>query len=365
MDFKREDFKPIYYQLASQFRRDIESGVIKAEEKLPPEEVFAAKLNVCRSTVRNAFNKLEAEGYLYRVKGKGTFAAIPKKRGRRIIVAMDRIPHGVRPLHSIVAGIVTRAQEGGAQIQFNSMDELKATLASLRNNEFFQSGVLFLHQRSHDAELLEALDRLHLPWLVQGPYHSAAHNYLDIDNKAAMTAVVDHLFELGHRRFALFTRLDNPHYKERDDATTARIAERGGQLEAHNVFAIEGDNLAEVTFDACQKLFGGPAAPTAVVCASDPLAAHTVQWLGHHGFRVPGDVSVTGFDDIPEYWNIVYPNLTTVRLDYFELGTRLSDTLLDMMADYPASRVQVEMELTLMVRESSGPAPVETCVFSK
>lgn len=69
---------PLYYQLKQQILEKILSSELKVDEQIPIEIEMVAVLNVSRSTVRQAINELVAEGYLYRIKAKGTFVSKPK-----------------------------------------------------------------------------------------------------------------------------------------------------------------------------------------------------------------------------------------------------------------------------------------------
>lgn len=69
---------PLYLQLKSTIKGLIESGEVKRGEKIPSEYELCEKYNVSRITVRNALSELEAEGYLIKKQGKGTFATTPK-----------------------------------------------------------------------------------------------------------------------------------------------------------------------------------------------------------------------------------------------------------------------------------------------
>ncbi|WP_017726079.1 GntR family transcriptional regulator [Halalkalibacterium ligniniphilum] len=69
---------PIYYQLAEQLKKRIESGELQPGDALPAEREYAEQLQISRMTVRQAINNLVNDGYLYRQKGKGTFVAEKK-----------------------------------------------------------------------------------------------------------------------------------------------------------------------------------------------------------------------------------------------------------------------------------------------
>lgn len=69
---------PLYYQLKQSILTYIQRGLLKGGDILPTEMEFCERCKISRPTVRQAINELVAEGYLYRLKGKGTFVAIPK-----------------------------------------------------------------------------------------------------------------------------------------------------------------------------------------------------------------------------------------------------------------------------------------------
>jgi DNA-binding LacI/PurR family transcriptional regulator len=93
---------------------------------------------------------------------------------------------------------------------------------------------------------------------------------------------------------------------------------------------------------------------TAVLCANDHMALGMLRALAEHGRRVPGDVSVVGFDDIPESAYFL-PPLTTVRQDFGELGRRALDTLVDMIYDRAPAVSPEPVIPQLVARASAGP----------
>lgn len=361
MDFERYGHKPLYCQLAERIKRDIESGVIGENAKLPPEETLAETLNVCRPTIRSALKKLEAEGYLFRVRGKGTFAVPRKRRMRRIVVVeeMDPLRNRNKNQHSMIAGISARGQDDGLNIQFIVKDRLLEAIPSLRNNEIYQSGIVFLHNYEFDNALLEALDKAGLPWLCAGSEHPANSSFVDIDNETAMMKIIDHLVELNHRSFAVIsiTAKQTFHFKQRKEACLGRLRERGIPFDESGIFHVSY-NLNQIaaaeTVELCKRIYAGGKGPTALVCVDDFLAIHAMKYLQDAGIAVPGQVSVTGFGNNQGYERVFSPRLTTINQDYFELGFESASALLDMMDN--CRKIQIKMQPELIVGESTGMA---------
>jgi DNA-binding LacI/PurR family transcriptional regulator len=100
---------------------------------------------------------------------------------------------------------------------------------------------------------------------------------------------------------------------------------------------------------AMEELFGAGERPTALLAQSDRIAMRALEWLKVRGIAVPGDVSVTGFDGVPE-GEATLPPLTTVRQPIRELGRRAVQLILD-----PGPGVRRErLEVDLLVRGSTA-----------
>lgn len=156
-----------------------------------------------------------------------------------------------------------------------------------------------------------ALANAGIPFAVFGRTEpTVPQSWVDIDNAAAMAAVVDHLVEAGHRRFG-FVGYDEPEYwnRERLDGTRAQLAEHGLGIPAR--WLVSGD-IAAVRAEVPHRLLGADR-PDAVICASDSLAV-IVHGAAMRAGLVPGrDIAITGFDALPLPIE-VDPPLTSVAL---------------------------------------------------
>src|SRR5262249_7136262 len=94
--------------------------------------------------------------------------------------------------------------------------------------------------------------------------------------------------------------------------------------------------------------------PTAAICHNDVMAIGLLQACAELGVRVPRDLSIVGWDDVP-YSSLVTPPLTTVRVPRYELGQVAAQKLLDLIAGRPGDAREPPLPLELVVRRSSGP----------
>ena len=174
-----------------------------------------------------------------------------------------------------------------------------------------------------------------------------------IDQRRGGELTGEHLIQHGHRRIAV---VRGP------SAWTGSVLRHAGLTEALKragiapVFSEAGDWTPASGYRIAQRLLARGVPFTAVVAGNDEMALGVVRALHEHGLRVPNDVSVTGFDDVPSaaYFQ---PPLTTVHQDFAELGTRAATFLIDLVTDTAPTTSQHVLTPRLVVRGSTGPAP--------
>lgn len=115
-----------------------------------------------------------------------------------------------------------------------------------------------------------------------------------------------------------------------------------------------GDFRPEAGYAGCRALLDLPEPPTAVFAASDQMALGAVEALRGRGLRVPQDMSVVGFDDLPEVrWSA--PPLTTVRQPLADMGALAVRTVLRLTRGEQPDSPRVELGTDLVVRASTAP----------
>jgi DNA-binding LacI/PurR family transcriptional regulator len=168
-----------------------------------------------------------------------------------------------------------------------------------------------------------------------------------VDQGAGARLAARHLLELGHRRIQQLT--GPPDYLEalaRRDAVDDELAAAGAPLLPH----LTGDWTADSGYAAGSGL---DPATTAVICGNDQMALGLMHALADLGRAVPGDVSVVGFDDIPESAHCL-PPLTTVHQDFEEVGRRAVDDLVARIEGRVPDPAALTVIPTLVVRSSTA-----------
>jgi LacI family transcriptional regulator len=171
-------------------------------------------------------------------------------------------------------------------------------------------------------------------------------------NWAGGLAATDHLLGLGHRRIAAITGpADYLCSRARIDGYRSAL-ERAG-LPFDPALVRHGDFQHEGGFQRGGELLALPARPTAIFAGSDQQALGVCEAARQRGLRIPQDLSVVGFDDLPAArW--VSPPLTTIRQPLAEMGRTAAEMLGDLIEGIPLRSNRVELTTELIVRESTA-----------
>ncbi len=203
--------------------------------------------------------------------------------------------------------------------------------------------------------LIPSLLRDGIPFVSVGRYPDERVSYVDVDNVGGARMAVEHLIRLGHRRIATITGpLDM--LVSRDRLEGYRQALEANGIPVDESLIIESDFTEAGGMLSMQRLL--PASPTAVFVASDMMAIGAMRALRQAGLRVPDDVAIVGFDDIP-LASSIEPPLTTIRQPIERLGTIAVEVLLSLLEKPPEERQPAQriiLPTELVIRTSCGAA---------
>lgn len=204
----------------------------------------------------------------------------------------------------------------------------------------------------HNAETRKLLPSLGLPcvftWAID---RTRRHASVGFDNRAAGRMIAEYLLQLGHKRIGMVSgvQVGNDRARDRMRGVKAALERAGLALPSERVvqaaYSLEGGRKGLAELLRTQSV-------TAVVCGNDVLAIGAIQEAQRMGLDVPGELSVTGFDDM-EFATVVTPALTTVRFPIADIGVQAARHLIERL-DGKAGPRCIELPLELAVRQSAA-----------
>jgi DNA-binding LacI/PurR family transcriptional regulator len=212
-------------------------------------------------------------------------------------------------------------------------------------------GLIVSGPRTDDQQLRE-LETERFPVVLLGHLPESNLCQVDVDHRRAAQTAVDYLVYRGHRRIG-FIGQSPPIYA----AAQARL---GGYADALSAAGLPYDEALvghasfsrESGYAVMQELLGLDERPTAVFVGSDLVAFGGLAALRDAGLRVPEDVALVGFDDVPMAVDVT-PSLTTVHLPAQHLGQTAAATLMQLLAGEEVVRRTVLLDTHLVIRQSA------------
>ncbi len=276
-------------------------------------------------------------------------ALVTGRTGVLGVVALDSTLYGPA---STLYGIENAAREAGYSVTISSVrtpqrSSISDAIEILRRQAV--EGIVVIAPHLAAAEALDAAPR-DAPLVAVGG-GDAALPVVSVDQYDGARRVTEHLLALGHKTVW--------HVGGPADWLEARERERAWRdtlkrYDAKTPTVVRGDWSPRSGYEAGRELANAKGL-TAVFVANDQMALGVLRAFTEAGIRVPNDVHVAGFDDVPEaaYMN---PPLTTVRQDFIEVGRRTFRVLAQRISgELEHGRLRDLVAAELIVRESTGP----------
>ena len=179
--------------------------------------------------------------------------------------------------------------------------------------------------------------------------------FVGFDNCGAASELTKLVLAKGHRRIAMIAGITLMNDRARDRIEGVRSAAEAAGMTSADLPVIEAAYTFEDGARAMGELMAIRPRPTVVMCGNDVLAVGAMQQARELGLRVPGDVSITGFDDI-DLASVVDPKLTTVRVPHRRMGQAAADMLIKLINKQAVER-RIEIPTSIMERGTLGPPP--------
>jgi DNA-binding LacI/PurR family transcriptional regulator len=217
-------------------------------------------------------------------------------------------------------------------------------------------GLIVAHLRTSEHEHLRRLRDQGIPLVVLGCGLPDTERYCTIGDNTWMSATlaVNHLLGLGHRQIA-FVNYASPEYhsvSNRERGWRHALAERGVAIDP--AWVSYADISPQSGYVATRELLSRRVKFSALFAGNDTIAFGALRALDEAGMRVPHDVAVVGYDDIP-LAAFASPPLTTMRSDPAGQGKQAVQALLSQMnRKTPGTQMHEERPASLVIRESCG-----------
>jgi LacI family transcriptional regulator len=209
----------------------------------------------------------------------------------------------------------------------------------------------------HPPELFEELADRDVPYVITYAYRPVGpHQYVGFDHATAFYEIVEHLFRLGHRRFAVILQptANNSRVQARLAGIRSAISDHGLSLSDDNMCVGSYDIGFGATSLARLMDRSRKERPTAIVCGNDTLAIGALAGAAELGLSAPADFSLTGFDDL-SISSLLRPHLTTMSVDNFTIGSLAAEQLLARLKGEAGHSITVPP--TLITRDTTGAPP--------
>ncbi|MEK4924434.1 LacI family DNA-binding transcriptional regulator [Cytobacillus sp. FSL R5-0569] len=258
------------------------------------------------------------------------------------------------PLHNpffvdTTAAIVNYANSKGyrVHVQFVNDEKLNEAYTSVVENKVdgvVMSCILL------DDPIFEKFEKMDIPFITYNRKHINNKHFVEIDNFQAGILSARHMLELGHKQIAW---IGGP-------STVSTFKNRyDGFVEGMNTeylasqYVIQTNTSKQAVKEAFEKLMQLPTPPTAICAATDAIALQTIDEATKAGFRVPGDISVVGIDnvDLSKHGSI---ELTTVgSISEQNLGFLAINELIEMIENKKNSCVKITESVKVFNRKTT------------
>lgn len=327
-------------------------------------EKVARKAGVSRSTVSRVLNNdphvsAKARARVLAVTQKLNFqpnlAARGLAAGGRTRVIGLVIPMGVTALFTdpyfpiLIQGVASacNAHDRSVMLWLADPEYERRTISQILYSGLIE-GVILASMLMDDS-LLPSLIKSNFPFVLVGRHPTDSRvSYVDVDNINSARQAVTYLLEQGYRRIATIAGPRNMIAgADRLEGYTMALRDQGIAIDPNLV--VGGDFSEDSGYSATQKLL--PFKPDAIFAASDAMALGALRALRDANLRVPQDIALVGFDDMP-FAARTDPPLTTVRQPVHRAGVVAAEMLIDLIATPNAKPRRTILPTELVIRET-------------
>ncbi len=254
-------------------------------------------------------------------------------------------------LPRVILGVEQAAMQENFHVLLKAVSPDDSAGYSRLINENHVDGIILSGPRQDDGEILR-LQREGVPIMLLGQLPETDISFVDVNAIDGAYTAVEHLLEIGHRRIGMITNAPISYTSAQQRRMGYMNALHEKNIEPESSLIKEGNYTPASGYHAMMDLLSETPRPSAVFIASDVVAAGALLACKRASLRVPEDIAIVGFDDIPMA-EFLDPPLTTIRLPAFGLGWAASERLIRLMRGEGLDQNGVFLDSQLVVREST------------
>lgn len=381
----QNDRQPLYMQIKNHFKELISSGALSIDDKIPAEKDLMKQFDVSRITVANALAQLAAEGWIYRIPGRGSFVSKEAQHLFQISRPQSKpedypnfIPTATTHHRKMIGFLIPdisdffaiRLLQGIKEaitgtdyylvIQFTNNDKQEEKDAVL---DFIQKGAVGLIVFPADAENYNeeilALKLKHFPFVLVDRYFPGVEtDYVSSDGFLGVQLAVNHLWELGHRKIAICSDSPLPTLtvEDRIAGYMESMKQKGVLIDPALILTEFNVNYNSIEEDQPLYRYVKNGMASAFITLNASLGLHTASIAKKLDMRIPEDISIITFDD-PSPGFDESGMFTFVSQGEEEMGRKAMQILLGLL-NKPAMQERqyhkIILKPELVVRNSTG-----------
>lgn len=270
------------------------------------------------------------------------------------------LPNVMNPFFpGIIKGVEDVAVENGYMVVFCNSDERieKEALYFQMFEDRWVDGIIISGVTGKSREEKEYIRNLHkkgIPAvLIDREIENYFTNIVMIDNEGAALKATKYCLDLGHKRIGFISApLDIKIFTDRFKGYRKALKEN--EIEFDRNLVIESDQTTQGGREATKQLLSLNDPPTAIFAVNDLMAIGALREIRERDLKVPEDISVVGFDNIP-LASLVNPALTTIAQPIYEIGREAMSLLIKNIEKKDLTKSKIILDTRLVVRESTAP----------
>ena len=349
---------PKYAQIGHDLISRINQRTLTEGDYLPATDELARSYKVSIGTMKRALQMLHDQNLIESRRGHGTKITLPAlqapRAGRSVVVLLSDIRRTFfAEIYSGIQSVLSECNCEPVLLETGESSDVEGQL--LEKYEANAKGfILFPEEGKANYQRFARLLSKNIPMVFVDHYPTDFRvDSVLSDNRSGGYLATRHLLDLGHKRIGVLTWEGKNSVKHRLEGWRKAMQEAG--LPAGDDLILKADKGG---YEAAYELAGRqgiwPPDLTAIFCTRDDSAWGIIQRLGEKKVRIPGDISVVGYDDNDDICSRIRPRLTTIRQNRREMGELAARMLVRHLDGDDLEPETVSLPVELIVRDSTA-----------